>query len=42
MIGTAIEWADDTVNPWWGCAKVSRACGRVLDGRTHDEVPDVG
>lgn len=23
---TKIEWADDTVNPWWGCAKVSPAC----------------
>lgn len=24
--GTAIEWADNTFNPWWGCAKVSPAC----------------
>lgn len=26
--GTAIEWADYTFNPWWGCTKVagSRAC----------------
>lgn len=24
--GTAIEWADHTFNPWWGCAKVSEAC----------------
>lgn len=24
--GTSIEWADDTVNPWWGCTKVSPAC----------------
>lgn len=23
---TAIEWADDTFNPWWGCTKVSRGC----------------
>lgn len=23
---TAIEWCDDTVNPWWGCQKVSEAC----------------
>ena len=23
---TKIEWADDTVNPWWGCTKVSPAC----------------
>ena len=21
-----IEWTDDTVNPWWGCTKVSPAC----------------
>lgn len=24
--GTAITWADDTFNPWWGCAKVSPGC----------------
>lgn len=24
--GTAIEWADHTFNPWWGCARVSAAC----------------
>ena len=23
---TRIEWAHDTVNPWWGCTKVSPAC----------------
>ncbi len=23
---TAIEWADATFNPWWGCQKVSPAC----------------
>lgn len=23
---TAIEWADHTFNPWWGCTKVSPAC----------------
>lgn len=23
---TAIEWATDTVNFWWGCSKVSEAC----------------
>lgn len=23
---TKIEWADDTVNPWWGCVAVSPAC----------------
>ncbi|HWE81149.1 MAG TPA: DUF5131 family protein [Gaiellaceae bacterium] len=26
--GTAIEWADYTFNPWWGCRKVSPGCGR--------------
>lgn len=26
MDDTKIEWADDTANPWWGCAKVSPAC----------------
>lgn len=23
---TGISWADNTFNPWWGCAKVSPAC----------------
>jgi protein gp37 len=23
---TAIEWADDTLNWWWGCTEVSPAC----------------
>lgn len=23
---TGIEWATSTFNPWWGCARVSRAC----------------
>ena len=26
MIGTAIEWADHTINYWWGCQKVSEGC----------------
>lgn len=26
MNDTKIEWADDTVNPWWGCQRVSPAC----------------
>jgi protein gp37 len=26
MKDTAIEWADDTFNPWWGCTKVSPGC----------------
>lgn len=25
---TAIEWADATINPWWGCTEVSPACNR--------------
>lgn len=25
-IGTEISWTHDTVNPWWGCVKVSPAC----------------
>lgn len=25
-INTKIEWAHDTVNFWWGCTQVSRAC----------------
>lgn len=23
---SAIEWADHTFNPWWGCTKVSTGC----------------
>lgn len=23
---TKIEWADATINPWWGCTKISPAC----------------
>jgi protein gp37 len=23
---TAIQWTDATVNPWWGCERVSPAC----------------
>jgi len=26
MIDTKIEWADHTVNFWWGCSKISPAC----------------
>lgn len=26
MMDSRIEWTDDTVSPWWGCAKVSPAC----------------
>lgn len=24
--GTGIEWAHDSLNPWWGCAQISPAC----------------
>jgi protein gp37 len=24
--GTAIEWADDTWSPWWGCTEISEGC----------------
>lgn len=26
MRDTPIEWADDTVNAWWGCTAVSEGC----------------
>jgi protein gp37 len=36
---TAIEWADATWNPWWGCTKVSPACAHcyaeTLANRFH-------
>ena len=41
---TKIEWADHTVNFWWGCTKVSPACANCyaegLDARFygHDDV----
>lgn len=46
-----IEWCHHTFNPWIGCTKVSEGCAhcyaenstraRVLDGRVHDEFPQV-
>lgn len=39
MKDTEISWCDDTINPWWGCAKVSPACthcyAETLDARFH-------
>ena len=37
---TAISWADSTLNPWYGCTKVSPACDhcyaeRLMDHRMH-------
>lgn len=29
---TKIEWTDHTFSPWWGCTKVSPACGMPLAG----------
>lgn len=26
MQNTKIQWTDHTLNFWWGCTKVSRAC----------------
>ena len=26
VANTAIQWADDTFNPWWGCHHMSRGC----------------
>ena len=34
---TGIEWTDHTFNPWWGCTKVSPACGMPLKG--HEDEP---
>ena len=38
MEQTAIEWTDNTFNPWWGCTKVSPGCDNcyaaALDRRT--------
>src|SRR5262249_15636390 len=34
--GTAIEWADDTWSPWWGCTEVSEECdGCYAREQTH-------
>ncbi|MDX2062775.1 MAG: phage Gp37/Gp68 family protein [Bacteroidia bacterium] len=39
MKNTAIEWADHTYNPWWGCTKVSAGCkhcyAEAIDKRFH-------
>jgi protein gp37 len=45
-MSTAIEWTDDTWNPTVGCTAISPGCdhcyaGRLLDGRTWDEMPTV-
>lgn len=31
--GTAIGWAHDTFNPWWGCTKVSAGCAHCYAER---------
>jgi protein gp37 len=28
MMATTIEWADETWNPWWGCAEIAHECGK--------------
>lgn len=33
---TKIEWATHTYNPWWGCEKVSPACGLPIKGRENE------
>ena len=40
---TKIEWADATINPVGGCMFRcgKRRAGRLLDGRTWDEFPEV-
>jgi protein gp37 len=39
---TKIEWADATVNPWWGCTKVSPACrGCYAESLAHRWGKDV-
>jgi len=46
MTRSKIEWCDASYNPVVGCSKVSPGCdhcyaGRMLDGRLHDEYPEV-
>lgn len=50
MQNTKIEWTDHTVNFWWGCTKVSRACkhcyaetvAKVFGKRLFGTVPEWG
>lgn len=50
MQNTAIQWTDHTVNFWWGCTKVSRACqhcyaesvAKVFGKRLFGAVPEWG
>lgn len=46
MQDTEISWCDDTINPWWGCEKVSPACthcyAETLDARFHPAEPHWG
>src|SRR5688572_457301 len=36
---SAIEWTDNTFNPWWGCQRVSPGCehcyAETFDRRVH-------
>ncbi len=50
MQNTKIQWTDHTVNFWWGCTKVSRACqhcyaesvAKVFGKRLFGQVPQWG
>jgi protein gp37 len=50
MQNTKIQWTDHTVNFWWGCTKVSRACkhcyaetvAKVFGKRLFGTVPEWG
>lgn len=37
---TLIEWADDTLNLWWGCFKISPACDHCYaDAQSRHQIP---
>lgn len=46
MLNTQIAWCDHTINWWWGCSKVSRACEHCyaegMDARFHADDPHWG
>lgn len=39
---SAIEWTDNTFNPWWGCHRVSPACDRCYAAAFSKRVGSVG
>jgi protein gp37 len=46
MQDSNISWTDDTINPWWGCTKISEGCAHcyaeTLDARLYPTIRNAG